>query len=59
MNRLRTVRTYGALNAGIVAGLFGLNGISGVVCFVALFFIVSIILMYKTSFNVKNYFLNS
>ncbi len=56
--QLARSRTYGALNAGIIAGLFGFDGISGVICYVIIFFLVSACLLYKMKFNVKEFFLS-
>jgi hypothetical protein len=55
---LKNIRTYGALNAGIIAGLFGFNGLSGLACYFVLFFIVSICLLYKAKFDSKKFFIN-
>ena len=49
-------RTYGALNAGIVSGLFGLTGFMGIVTYIAIFFIISYVLLMKTNNKPTDFF---
>ena len=51
------MRTYTALNAGIVAGLFGFSGFSGIITFFVFFFITSYVILLKTKFKPEDFFL--
>lgn len=56
---LTEIRTFGAINAGILSGLFNVSGLGGTICYLFVFFLVSIFLIYKTQFKVQRYFLKS
>ncbi len=52
------MRTYGALNSGLLTGLLGFNGFSGMILYFLIFFIISFILLTKIKYNTKEYFLS-
>ena len=58
MNHMRQLRTYGALNSGLLTGLLGFNGFSGMIVYFVIFFVISFILLCKIKYNAKEYFFN-
>ncbi|KRX00460.1 hypothetical protein PPERSA_03193 [Pseudocohnilembus persalinus] len=56
---LQNIRTYGALNSGILAGLFGMSGGIGFIFYFLFFFLVSGVILYKGKFQLHKYFINS
>lgn len=47
-----------AINAGIGAGIFGFDGIMGILFYVAIFFVGSLFVALKVKFNAKKYFID-
>ncbi|CAK68296.1 unnamed protein product (macronuclear) [Paramecium tetraurelia] len=58
-NQLKNLRVYGSLNAGMIAGILGMDGWIGMGIYVVVFLIVSACLAIKMNFRVKEYFKSS
>ena len=49
------IRSFMGIVSGCVAGVLGLTGLEGLICFVTLHFIVSIAILAKMKFNLRAY----
>lgn len=55
LKKMDTVRSFMGIVSGCVAGVLGLTGLSGLVCFLILHLIVSIAILTKMKFNLHTY----
>ncbi|CAI7918886.1 unnamed protein product, partial [Closterium sp. NIES-54] len=52
----KSCRTYLAIIAGVVAGILGLTGISGFLCYIFVMALGAVGLFIKTGFHINKYF---
>uniref|UniRef100_A0A6U3NU56 ER membrane protein complex subunit 6 n=1 Tax=Ditylum brightwellii TaxID=49249 RepID=A0A6U3NU56_9STRA len=55
LKKMDTVRSFMGIVSGCVAGVCGLTGLPGLACFIILHLAVSIALLIKMKFNLKEY----
>jgi hypothetical protein len=59
MKLLSKYRTYMAANTGLLSGIFGFSGLTGLIFYLGVFFMTSLLISYKIDFDFIKFFKSS